>query len=244
MKARNIIFRILIMIMGLVLAGVIVVLQTIDASAYNGDSAAESAMESSKYVTVTEKRDYIVFEPAGSFYSTGIIFYPGGGVEAESYAPLMHALAEEGYLCVIVKMPLHYAFLGVEKADDVRKDYRNVADWYMAGHSLGGAMASYYAKENSNQLQGVILLASYSTEDLKAENLDVLSIYGTMDGILNFENYETYRENLPGDCTEIVLEGGNHANFGNYGVQVGDNAAELAKEEQQAMTLEAILQFL
>jgi len=42
--------------------------------------------------------------------------------------------------------------------------------------------------------------------------------------------------------TEIA--GGNHAQFGYYGTQLGDNSATISREEQQAETAVAILTFL
>lgn len=242
--SRNRIFRIICFIIFMVATAVVIMLENVDNGAYSADAVAIKALESSKYVTVEETANYIAFEPAGEFYNKGIIFYPGGSVEPEAYAPLMHAVAEEGYLCVIVKMPLKLAVLDVNKADVVRKDYGNVADWYMAGHSLGGAMASAYAYENASKLQGVILLAAYSTEDLSKEKLDVLSIYGSADGVLNLDNYMEYRSNLPADAVEILIEGGNHANFGNYGAQSDDGVAGITAEEQQAITAGAICEML
>lgn len=242
--SKNKIFRIICFVIFMVATVIVISLEKMDGSAYEADKTAVAALESTKYVTVEEKTDYIVFEPAGGFYSKGIIFYPGGSVEPEAYAPLMHAVAEEGYLCVIVKMPLKLAVLDANKADIVREDYANVADWYMAGHSLGGAMAATYAHENATQLRGVILLAAYSTEDLTKDKLEVLSIYGSADKVLNLENYEEYRGNLPVDMKELVLDGGNHANFGAYGEQKGDGIAELSAEDQQKVTVEAICEIL
>ncbi len=242
--SKNKIFRIICFVIFIIATVVVISLERVDSNAYEADATAEASLESTKYVTVEEKADYIVFEPAGGFYNKGIIFYPGGSVEAKAYAPLMHAIAEEGYLCVIVKMPLKLAVLDTDKADIVRADYPNVADWYMAGHSLGGAMAATYAHENAAQLRGVILLAAYSTEDLTKDNLEVLSIYGSLDGVLNMENYEEYRSNLPADMTELVISGGNHSYFGNYGEQKGDGVAELTATEQQSLTEEAICEIL
>ncbi len=242
--SKNRIFRIVCFVIFILATITVFVLEKTDSSAYGTDANALTALESSKYVNVKETADYIVFEPAGDFYNKGIIFYPGGSVEPEAYAPLMHAVAEEGYLCVIVKMPLKLAVLDTDKADKVREDYPNVADWYMAGHSLGGAMAAGYAHENASQIRGLILLAAYSTEDLTKDNMEVLSIYGSMDCVLNMENYEEYRSNLPSDTTELILNGGNHANFGNYGEQKGDGVANLSAEDQQAATVEAICELL
>ena len=48
------------------------------------------------------------------------------------------------------------------------------------------------------------------------------------------------------DYTEHVVEidGGNHAQFGSYGLQRGDPPAEITPQEQQARTVEAISDFL
>lgn len=242
--SKNRIFRVIGFILFVTAVILVVCLEKADDIAYDPDAAASAAMESTKYVTVKEEMDYIAFEPAGGFYNKGIIFYPGGMVEAEAYAPLMHAVAEEGYLCVIVKMPMELAVLDADKANVVRNDYGNVADWYLGGHSLGGAMASAYAYENAGQIRGVILLAAYSADDISNQKLDVLSIYGTEDKVLNMQNYEKYRNNLPADMTETVIEGGNHAYFGNYGEQSDDGEAGITAEEQQRLTKEAICQWL
>lgn len=242
--SKNKIFRIVCFIIFILATITVFVLERIDNSAYYADANALTALESSKYVNVEETVDYIAFEPAVEFYNKGIIFYPGGSVEPEAYAPLMHAVAEEGYLCIIMKMPLKLSVLDTDKADKAREDYSNVADWYMAGHSLGGAMAAGYAHENASQIRGLILLAAYSIEDLTKDNLNVLSIYGSMDCILDMEKYEACRSNLPTDMKELVINGGNHANFGNYGAQKGDGVAKVSPDEQRAVTAEAICEFL
>ena len=240
----NRIFRIVCLMLSFVLLFFIITFESITQGAYPADKEAIKALESTKYVTVEEKAAYIAFEPEGTFYNKGIIFYPGGNVEAESYAPLMHALSEEGYLCVIVKMPLHLAVLDLDKADNIRKAYPEIADWYMAGHSLGGAMAATYTHDNAAQIRGLILLAAYSTEDLTKDNIQVLSVYGTADEVLNMENYEDYKINLPSDTKEVILDGGNHAYYGNYGEQLGDGTASCSPAEQQAVVAEEICNFL
>ncbi len=242
--SKNKIFRIVCLVLSFILLFMFIAFESVESSAYRADSHGIKALESTKYVMVEENTDYIAFEPQGVFYNKGIIFYPGGSVEAESYAPLMHALSEEGYLCIIVKMPLKLAVLDVNKADEVRKDYPNIADWYMAGHSLGGAMAATYAHENADGIKGLIFLAAYSTEDLKEDDLEVLSVFGSADEVLNKERYEEYRVNLPDDYREVIIEGGNHAGFGSYGEQRGDGVATCDGEAQQTATVEAICEFL
>ena len=102
-------------------------------------------------------------------------------------------------------------------------------------------MAADYAAEHAKALDGVILLAAYSTKPLP-DSLPVLSVYGTEDGVLNRGNYEKNLANVP-NLQEFVIEGGNHAQFGNYGEQRGDGEAAVIPETQQDRTAEAILEF-
>ncbi len=104
--------------------------------------------------------------------------------------------------------------------------------FYPGGHSLGGSMAASYAAKNTEELDGVILLASYSTAALQDSGLEVVSIYGSNDKVLNLEKYDKYRGNLPEDFKEEVIEGGNHAYFGKYGSQEGDGEAAITNENQ------------
>lgn len=174
----------------------------------------------------------------------GLIFYPGGKVENSAYIPLMKTLAEDGIACVIVKMPFNLAVLDKSKADDVIEKFDQIDSWYIGGHSLGGSMASSYASENDDIIKGVVLLASYSTDDLNDTELGVLSIYGSNDKVLNMEKYEEYKKNLPNDFVEAVLDGGNHAYFGAYGEQKGDGVAEIERTEQINISAEYIRDFI
>ncbi|MGE5141127.1 MAG: alpha/beta hydrolase, partial [Rudaea sp.] len=62
---------------------------------------------------------WIAFEPAARKPATGLIIYPGGHVDARAYAPAARAIAAQGYLAVIVPMPLSLAFLGADRAAQV-----------------------------------------------------------------------------------------------------------------------------
>ena len=175
---------------------------------------------------------------------TGVIFYPGGKVEAKAYAPLMYALSKEGILSILVTMPGNLAVLDMNAADGLQEKYPEIESWYMAGHSLGGSMAASYISENADNFDGIILLASYSTADLSNSGLDVLSIYGSNDGVLNIEKYKEYKANLPDDFKEVVIDGGCHAYFGSYGEQDGDGKATITRGEQIEITVNEIKQFI
>lgn len=183
----------------------------------------------------------IAFEPKDS--KTGIIFYPGGLVDERAYMLLADKLSEQGITFIICSMPYDLAVLNSNKANKVLESYPEIEHWYMAGHSLGGAMAGSYLKKNADRFEGLILLAAYSTSDLSDKNLKVLSLYGSNDQVMNRDKYEKCFDHLP-NATEIIIEGGNHAGFGFYGQQKGDGVATISKQQQLEKTVEAIVNFV
>ena len=206
------------------------------------DLALEAAARSQQDITVTTSSEgRIIFAPENP--RAGLIFYPGGKVQYEAYAPLMEACAEQGLLCVLLHMPGNLAVLDVNAAEGIPEEYPHIESWYMSGHSLGGSMAASYLSRHPDDFEGLILLAAYSTADLKDSGLSVLSVYGSEDGVMNRNSYETYRENLPADFTEFIIPGGCHAYFGCYGAQKGDGTPEITNEEQIQLTAEAIGEF-
>ncbi len=138
------------------------------------------------------------------------------------------------------KMPCNLAVLDMNAADSIPERFSEVTDWYIGGHSLGGAMAASYAAKHTDELDGLVLLAAYSTADLTDSGLRVYAAYGSEDGVLNREKYEADRINLPQDTTETVIDGGCHAGFGSYGAQKGDGAPVISAEEQQQQTADAL----
>ena len=208
--------------------------------------ADEIALEAMAYQTdslqTQQDGNVIWFAPENP--TAGLIFYPGGKVEYTAYAPLLRACAENGILCALVQMPANLAVLDANAADGLRQEHPEVTTWYMAGHSLGGAMAANYAAAHGEDFDGLILLAAYSTKDLTGTPLRVLSVYGSEDGVLDRESYEKNRSNLPEDTTEVILDGGCHAQFGSYGVQEGDGIPSISGEEQVRQTTEAITAFV
>lgn len=208
---------------------------------YHADNRATAALQSTTDVQVrTLDNGDIAFEPANP--QAGIVFYPGGKVQAEAYAPLMQDLAERGFLCIIVPMPFNLAVFNVNGADGIQGQFPNIHEWILMGHSLGGSMAATYADEHNDSWDGLVLLASYSTADLTDNNIEALSIRGSNDQVLNMQSYEDNRANLPADTTEDIIAGGNHAQFGDYGAQSGDGTPEISPAEQQQITADAIAQ--
>jgi dienelactone hydrolase len=206
---------------------------------------AQAAMLSDSQVIV-EAGDWLVFRPAQSTPKSGLIFYPGGRVDPRAYAPVARSIAQEGYLAVIVPMPLNLAIFGSERGQEVLETFPTIHNWVIGGHSLGGAMAARFAYRNPEAVDGLVLMAAYpaSSDDLSQYELQVVSIYGTRDGVMAAEALEESRAILPEGTHWIAIEGGNHAQFGWYGQQDGDAQATISHNEQQQIIIEAILTML
>ncbi len=174
---------------------------------------------------------------------SALIFYPGAKIEYTSYLPLLMNLSNDGVDCFLVDMPLQLALLGKDSADSIIGDANyNYDKWYISGHSLGGWAASNYLKDHANKIDGLILLAAYSQDELG--NMPVLSIYGSNDKNLNKATYDEYKGCIDGNLTEVVIDGGNHCQFASYGMDPKDGKASISPQEQRNQTKNAILDFI
>lgn len=182
---------------------------------------------------ITVQNDLTILSPAAPS-DTAIIFYPGAKVEAEAYLPLLDQIRRTGVTCILVHMPFRMAIFDADAAEEVMEQFPDVRHWYLAGHSMGGAMASAFAADHSDEVDGLILLGAYIYGDYPDEK--TLTVYGSLNQ--SVEDHIDYTENI------VEIEGGNHAQFGNYGPQKGDAPAEITAEEQQRQTVEAIEDFL
>ena len=203
---------------------------------------ALGALRSNPAVTVSLDQ-YIVFEPDKKNLSTGLIFYPGARVDYRSYAVPLHKIAAEGYLVILLPVRLNLAIIEVNAADRAKAAFPLIRHWAVGGHSLGGVAAAAYASTHED-IDGLVLWASYPSNDaLKNSRLRVLSVYGTQDirGVTPFENSQSL---LPPDTKYVVIQGGNHSQFGDYGLQPGDREATITSAEQQKRVVDATAQFL
>lgn len=209
---------------------------------YEAQNLAKNYMVSDKNVTVLEDKgiNFIPVDPNG----TGVILYQGAKVEVGAYSVEAKILAEKGYTVFIPQMPFNMAFFGINKADKILEENSDISEWYLAGHSLGGSMAAKYTYKNQQTINGLILLASYSVDDLSEYEGRVISIVGTKDMGIDKEKLEETSVNLPIDTEYYIIEGGNHAQFGDYGVQKGDFVADISLEEQLNLITVKLQEFL
>ncbi len=241
MNRRNKIILGVLLVLATVLAGFVVWAETPPSPM----PEAYDALKSDKSVTVSVG-NWLVFTPLSSNVSTGFIIYPGGRVDFRSYAPAAHAIAQAGYLVIIPKMPLNLAVFGVGTANGVIGNYPNISSWGIGGHSLGGTMAAQFAFENPSKIRGLVLWAAYpaSGTDLSKSNLLVTTIHGGSDGLVSAVQIDDSLKLLPFSTVRVEMAGGNHAQFGWYGDQAGDNAATITRQAQQNLTVTASVQLL
>ena len=203
---------------------------------YHADDEANEFVNGTDNVSVSKTSNGLFINGTGN--DSALIFYPGAKVEYTSYLPMLVEVANHGIDCFIVEMPFNLAFLGKDSAGEIIDKY-NYTHYYLSGHSLGGVMASQYVHD-TNKSDGLILFASYPTDEISKP---VLSIYGSEDKVLNLEKYNESKKYID-NLTELIIEGGNHGQFGNYGNQSGDGISNITSHNQQKQSVNAIINFI
>lgn len=188
------------------------------------------------------EEDWVIFTPDQGVAETGLILYPGAKVEPEAYSYIGQGLAQRGYTVIIPNVLLNFAFFDMNKADEIREAHPEVKSWYIGGHSLGGVAAASYAYKHEEQLDGLFFLGSYPADsnDFSDMALPILSIYGELDGLTTVEKIHATRPLLTPNAVLREITGGNHAQFGMYGPQKGDQQAAISAVEQQDIIVETI----
>lgn len=185
----------------------------------------------------------LIFQPE-SPNGKGVILYQGAKVQEEAYAYLGQSLSEQGFVVSIPQLPLNFGILGSGTAGAVIEEHPEVEKWFLGGHSLGGVAASFYAEDPSKKLAGLYFLGAYPASDFSESELPMLSIYGELDGLSTIEDIEKSRELFSAESGFVEIKGGNHAQFGLYGEQKGDNPAEITAMDQQDQVAEALAEWI
>lgn len=224
------------------------------ANSFRAQGVDQDILENDEKITVEETGQFISFSPNLNQQSTGFIFFPGGLVQPEAYAPMSRAIAEQGYDVIIIKLPFGFAPFASQEESVMNEALKIIQldsanqYWVVGGHSRGAAIASRFAYSFGELFEGLVLIGTSHPKEsvfsLLNTNLSVTKIYASNDGLASVEEVEANAIYLPEDTNWVLIEGGNHSQFGYYGNQLGDNSASITREEQQAQTVDAILQVL
>lgn len=216
---------------------------TIWLSGYTASQQALDALHSGNGVTVTSTTSDITFMPQQQ-PTVGLIFYPGARVQPEAYAHYMRVFAEHGYAAFILRVPFDVALLGTDLASNIIVAHPDIKQWVVGGHSLGGVSACTFALQNT-AVKGLLLYASYPNDDLSKETrLHITSISGSNDGLATPAKVDAAKPRLPSSTKYVVVQGGVHAFFGDYGPQDGDGQPSISREAAQSMIVDASLVLL
>ncbi|WP_400996443.1 alpha/beta hydrolase [Agromyces sp. GXQ0307] len=181
-------------------------------------------------VAISATDDGFLLEPAGAGVDLGLVFIPGARVEPSAYLYKLSGIVEETGITVVVTHPtLNLAFFDTRPLEVFTAQAPDVSRWLVGGHSLGGVRSCQLAEapqeDATADVVGLVLFGSYCASDLSGTDLAVLSLVGEFDGLSTPEKVASAAHLLPADASTVLIEGANHASFGDYGPQAGDGVA-------------------
>ena len=111
---------------------IITTLTTFGCGSYPAGEIALAALESSDETIVSIEKKWISFEPTEPISDIGFVFYPGGKVETEAYAPILRNLADAGVSSYLLYLPQDLAILNGDAAEKVM-DNIEMDGWVVTG---------------------------------------------------------------------------------------------------------------
>lgn len=212
-----------------------------------------SAVQADPAVSVSSLGDGYVLAPTedatapdGAASSTAMVFYPGARVHPNAYLPVLApVVAETGVTIYVPKPPLSLAVFDSNMAGPIIESEPGLEQWYVGGHSLGGAMACRFAHRNPDRVSGLVLFGSYCDRDLSGTDLRVLTVQGSADTVIDQETADRNRANLPENQTlAVTVQGMNHTQFGAYSGQRGDGPASISYDQAHAELQRTLVEYL
>jgi hypothetical protein len=212
---------------------------------YQAKGVSDSLLKSDAKILVKDNDNYFLFEPKQKFNKV-FIFYPGAMVDPKAYVPLCRKISENRIKVYLIKMPWRLASKGYEIPKQLHLFADKSKTYILAGHSQGGKMAAQFVKENPNLIDKLILIGTTHPRDMSLSDskIPILKIYGSDDGVADEKTIFQNKSKLPVTTKFVKIEGANHAQFGDYGFQFGDNSARISREIQQTATLKCIFDFI
>lgn len=190
-------------------------------------------------ITVTDAAQGIVLAPADGDSDEGLVFIPGAKVDPWAYAAILEGIAEDGVTVVIARPWLNLAFFDLRGLDAFTSAAPEIDVWAVGGHSLGGVRACQLAAD----ADGLVLFGSYCANDVSGDDLAVLSVHGSEDGLSTPAEIEAARHNLPPDAVVVQIDGASHASFGDYGPQEGDGDPTITDDDMHERVTALLTEF-
>lgn len=211
---------------------------------FGATDAALAALRPDATVDVQEEAGWIAFVPQGEAATTGLVYSPGARVDVRATAAVLRPLAEQGYLVVALKEPLGIALTSPQQSAGAIAAFPGVTRWAVGGHSLGGVAASSFAAAHDDEVDGLLLHASYPLGDMSDADLTVASVSGSRDGLTTPADVDASRAHLPAGTTYTEVSGAVHAFFADYGPQPGDGEPAVPRAQAQDEIVAASLALL
>ena len=236
-RGLRVLWWILGIIGGLLLVGIVGILIWSQVGVAQAEPEPLAVVEADERIVITDDSAAFILEPASGATDVGLVFIPGGKVEADAYAAKLSGLvAEEGITVVITKPWLNLAFFDLRPLDAFTSLAPDVDTWIVGGHSLGGVRSCMLA----TQADALALFGSYCSTDLSGSGLPALSISGSEDGLSTPEDIQAGKPMLPSDADFVEIDGASHSSFGDYGLQAGDGTPSISDEEMTAQITELV----
>jgi hypothetical protein len=222
------------------------------ANSYRTQGVDSRDLREDARVALREDAATLAFRPAAPGAAAALLFFCGSGVAAQAYAPLLRPVAEAGFPVYIVKLPYRFAPLESHKVEALARAasamaaHPGIARWVVAGHSQGGALAARFAGGEGAGASALVLIGTThpKARSLAALPIPVAKIYATNDAVAPPDRVLANKALLPPQTEWVEVAGGNHAQFGHYGRQLGDGAASITREAQQQQVRAVLLRVL
>ena len=242
-RARRIVRGILLGFAALVVVAILGFLVWANTGVMQAEAGPLAAVRADSAVSIRDTDSAVVMSPTGEASGIGLVFIPGAKVDPNAYLnKLAGAVEQDGLTVVITKPILNLAFFDQRPLSTFTDQAPGVSTWFVGGHSLGGVRACQYAAQPD--VRGLILFGSYCANDLSKTSLEVLSLSGSSDGLSTPEKIQQAKPLLPANTRFVEIPGGNHARFGDYGLQPGDGTATVSSADVRAIITNNISELL
>ena len=195
-------------------------------------------------VSIIETVDLFTFKSISTNNKLEVIFFQGGLTDPKAYAPLCKRLAENGFTSHLIKMDWRlpqYDYQKVSKLCDLERGV-----FVIGGHSQGGKMAAQFVYENPSLMEGLFLLGTSHPRDIEllSRTIPCMKLYAENDGLASVREVMENKMKLPKHTELVLIEGGNHSQFGYLGQLLMDSSPDISLVDQQNLSFEYLLKFM